>query len=224
MVGIRPSRRSRAKSSTAIGRGRNGSAGRDSRTTAWTRAIAAPAARRRSGTHSTGQPLVPRTTDSTLAGVPASSPSRSAPSSRGAGKPCCSATASAAAFVVIISGSIRLLGDRKTTANGDPPAVRRSIHHGLSPPCRECAASTATPSPTCATIQPRAWGKRPSMSTSGFPHTTVSHRRIGVKPVGRCTERSVYGAPSSPFGGGGSFSCPRRLSGRSRRRAEPRPR
>jgi hypothetical protein len=46
VVGIRPSRRSWAKSSTAIGRGRNGRCGRGARAKRWTWAIAAPASQR----------------------------------------------------------------------------------------------------------------------------------------------------------------------------------
>jgi hypothetical protein len=94
----------------------------------WSWAIAAPAARSRSVGHSAGQALEPVMTGSTVAGVPVARPSRSAPGRRGAGKLCCSATASAAAFVAIIWGPVRLLGDRRTTANGDLAAVLRSIH------------------------------------------------------------------------------------------------
>ena len=79
-----------------------------------------------------GHKLLPATTVSKVAGTPASRPSRSVPSRRGAGKPYFSATASAAAFVATWTGQIRLLGVRSTTADEESSGDLRVIHHGLS--------------------------------------------------------------------------------------------
>jgi hypothetical protein len=161
VVSIRPSRRSWAKSSTAIGRGRNGRCGRGARAKRWTWAIAAPAARSSPDDLLAGHMLVPATTVSRVAGTPASRPSRSVPSRRGAGKPYFSVTATAAAFVATWSGQTRLLGVRSTTADGESSGDLRFIHHGLSPSCRERMAVTVTRPPTCACIHASVCSVRP---------------------------------------------------------------
>lgn len=148
---------------------------------AWTWAIAAPAARSSLMVPFAGQLLVPGTTVSRLAGTPASRPSRSAPSRRGAGSPYCSAMASAAALVAIGSCEIRLLGDRRTTADDDPSGERRSIHHGLSPSCRERIAMSAFREPSWDSTQTSVCSSRPGTRGSPFPHwTSVSQVRVRV--------------------------------------------
>ncbi len=121
---IRPSRRSVAKSSTAIGLGRNGKFRWGPSRTVWTRASAAPAARNRPASSRAGHSAASLTTDSRVAGTPATPPLRSAASRRGAGNRCSAATWRAVAFVLIMSVLIRLLGVLNTTRRSALGRVR----------------------------------------------------------------------------------------------------
>jgi hypothetical protein len=107
VVGIRPCRRSAARSSTAHGRGRCGRSVCDSRGKAWTLAIAAPASRSRARETVRGRSLLPDRTVSRLATVPLALPSRSALTSSGAARRWVSASRRARAFVTTMPSSIQ---------------------------------------------------------------------------------------------------------------------
>lgn len=132
--GINPRRRSAAQSSTAHGRGRYRRCGCGCCFTAWTLAIAAPAARSRAVERVGGRRLLPGRRVSSVATVPQALPSKSPAISLGVARPCTAASPSARAFVTTMPSVIQRGTETfKTTSVvplGVPSTVRRNEPEG----------------------------------------------------------------------------------------------
>src|SRR5687768_7719826 len=128
VVGIRPRRRSAARSSTAHGRERRGRSACDSRIKAWTLAIAAPASRSRAAETIGGRSLLPDRKVSRVATVPLALPSRSAAIRRGPARPWVSASRRARALVITMPSVVQRGTESfriRSVAPVDVPSTRR---------------------------------------------------------------------------------------------------
>src|SRR5207247_136941 len=128
VVGVRPRRRSAARSSAAHGRGRCGRSACGAKTTALTLAIAAPASRRRAAETIGGEPLLPDRKVSRVATVPLALPSRSAAIRRGPARPWVSASRRARALVITMPSVIQRGTETfriRSVAPVDVPSTRR---------------------------------------------------------------------------------------------------
>src|SRR5512133_3159067 len=206
VVGIQPRRRSVARSSTAIGRGRYGSSACDSKTTALTLAIAAPASRRRTAETIGGRSLLPDRKVSRVATVPLALPSRSAAIRRGATRPWASASRRARAFVITMPSVVQRGTESfriRSVAPVDLPSTRRRkvpggqwvLREGFStertriPPStpatqrRTCSLGNA---PVCATPSPSTKGSIAAKLIRDAPTTRKPRNRRqvpGTSPV-----------------------------------------
>jgi hypothetical protein len=153
VVGIRPVRRLRAKSSTAIGRGRKGRGSVAVIGMACAAAREAPTVRSRSADGGAGHAVEPATTVSSVVTPPVWSPSRSALIRRGACSPYRSAASGAAAQVAIVNGPTRGGARPLRTASVTPPACSIRSSHGPSRPCSGRTSVTLAPEPIAAAAQ-----------------------------------------------------------------------
>src|SRR6266700_2137766 len=185
VVGVRPRRRSAARSSAAHGRGRCGRSPCGAKTTALTLAIAAPASRRRTAETIGGEPLLPYRKVSRVATVPLALPSKSAAIRRGPARPWVSASRRARALAItmpsVIQRGTELLRIRSVAPVDVPSTRRRNVPEGRWVLREAFSTETTRIPPTTPATQRRTCSLgNPAVCA---PPSPSMKRSIAAKPI-----------------------------------------